>query len=317
VSEALPIAVEPALAEEAVLRGIVGHPAEARFRRERDAVYALRGDARERAFRHLHDGWFRELGLGAPLEAALGELPILAGACTRCVVTRAPSRHEEGADLLVASGADAANGRTILVRLRPHLLATPEPLLYLLRRELLHVADMVDPAFRYEPSLPSSDGGPSSEHLLRERYRVLWNVSVVGRLARRGVAPTASRDAAEREFHAAFAVLGETRADVFRALFEGERPTHPELLALAAPRTAEARRELGAGGRCPLCRFPTYAPETAVERLSDAAITAIHADFPAWRPEHGLCRQCADLYRAAAMSAAAAAQIPGAGILPG
>lgn len=41
----------------------------------------------------------------------------------------------------------------------------------LLRAELLHLADMLDPAFGYAPTLPEMDGGPSAAGLLQDRYR--------------------------------------------------------------------------------------------------------------------------------------------------
>jgi hypothetical protein len=312
MSSTLPLTFDAGLAEEAVLRHIAGHASERRFRHERNELYALRDDERERGFHRFHDEWFRALDLARPIETALDELPILATACGRCVVTRATSRHDEGADLLVAPDVDGASGRTVLIRLRPDLLATAEHLLGLLRAELLHVADMVDPTFQYEPTLPASHGGPSYEQLLRERYRVLWNTTVAGRLARRGVALPDAPAHAYREFCAAFPMLGESGGNVFTDLFDGERPTHRDLLAFAAAPTARGA-ELGLvpGGRCPLCRFPTYAPEPEPEELPGEAVTAIQTDFPGWHSRDGLCRQCADLYRAAAMSASAAAQIPG------
>ena len=45
---------------------------------------------------------------------------------------------------------------------------------------------------------------------------------------------------------------------------------------------------------------------------SPASLAAdIAADFPGWRPSDGCCRQCADLYRARALSQATAAALPG------
>ena len=41
----------------------------------------------------------------------LAELPLLATHCTRCVVSSAPTHHDEGADLLVAAAQSAFIGR--------------------------------------------------------------------------------------------------------------------------------------------------------------------------------------------------------------
>jgi hypothetical protein len=68
----------------------------------------------------------------------------------------------------------------------------------LLRHELMHVADMLDPAFGYERSLPTSDDGPSADNIVRDRYRVLWDVTIDGRLARAGLAHPDARAAPGR-----------------------------------------------------------------------------------------------------------------------
>lgn len=304
----LAVALQHALVEEAVLRAIAGRPDERRFRGARDGLYRLpEGDAREAAFWELHAEWFSRLALGRPIHEAIAELPILAQRCQQCVVTAAPTGKDEGADLLV-DGAE----RTLLIRLRPTAFLDPAALLALLRAELLHVADMVDPTFGYQPALPELDGGPAYARLLQDRYRALWDVTIAGRLARRGVGDDALVARAKRGFAAAFPMLGGTAAAAFDCFFTAEAPRHAELVAFAvAPRGAGAVEVLIPGGRCPICRFPTHAPEPEPERLPADLVASITERFPAWRPAHGLCRQCADLYRARAMSLAAAALLPG------
>jgi hypothetical protein len=305
----LAVALQPALVEEAVLRAIAGRPDERAFRRARDRLYRLpEGDPREHAFSTLHGEWFARLGLGQPIHAALAELPLLAAHCRQCVVTAAPTRTDEGADLLV----DDDGARTVLMRLRPTAFLAPDALLALLRAELLHVADMLDRAFGYEPALPEVDSGPTAARLLRDRYRALWNASVAGRLAGRGVADDALVARAQRDFATAFPMLDAAAPAAFARFFTDGAPTHAELVAFAvAPRGAGVVERLMPGGRCPLCRFPTHAPEPTPENLPADLLADITARFPAWRPAHGICRQCADLYRARALSLAAAAQLPG------
>lgn len=303
----LPVALQHAVIEEAVLRAIAARPEEREFRCQRDRLYRLAEDEREAAFRELHAEWFTRLALPMPLHSALAELPILAQHCRQCVVTTAPTRMDEGADLLVDGDA-----RTVLIRLRPTAFLDPDALLALLRAELLHVADMVDPVFGYQPALPEEAGGPTYARLLQNRYRALWNVSVAGRLARRGVADDALIARAQRGFAAAFPMLGETAAAAFKRFFTADTPAHAALVAFAvAPRGVGAGEQLIPGGRCPLCGFPTHAPEVEPEHLPADLIARISTAFPAWRPDHGLCRQCADLYRARPMSLAAAAALPG------
>jgi hypothetical protein len=303
----LALVIEPGFAEEAVLRAVVGHPEDRTFRRARDPLYLLPdGDARERDFQELHVSWFARLGLAQPLHAALAELPLLAERCTRCLVSRAPTARDEGADLLVNDEAGVPAERTVLIRLRPAVFQSPERLLALLRGELLHVADMVDPAFGYQPAVPPTDGGPGAERLLRDRYRLLWDVSIAGRLVRRGCGGPDARAAAFAAFATAFPMLGAGAEDAFARLFDGEAHTHDALMAFAAqPRGESMAPGLAPGGRCPLCRFPTYAPEPDPDTLPANVAACITADFPAWLPSHGLCRQCADLYRARTVETAA------------
>jgi hypothetical protein len=314
-SRPFPIIYEPVLVEEAVLHVMRGHADERAFRNARNRLYvAPEGDVRERGFHEFHGRWFHRLRLEQPIEVALDELPILADACARCLVAPAPTHHDEGADLLVATEPSGTVERTVLIRVRPGAFGDAEALHRLLRAELLHVADMVDPAFGYQPILPVADGGPSYEHLLRDRYRALWDVSVAGRLLRRGWLGPDARAHAHRVFAAVFPMLGTATDAAFERYFDTEAPTHADLMAFAAtPGSRGEARGLMPGGRCPLCRFPTYAPEP--ERLTDEVAAQVVADFPDWCADDGLCRQCADLYRARRLSVAAAAQLPGAATL--
>lgn len=309
----LPIVLESAFVEEVVLRTISGRLDERTFRRARDRLYLLPdGDQRESAFWELHVSWFTRLQLGQPIHTALAELPILSKSCTRCLVTRAPTRQDEGADLLVGSEAEGEIERTVVIRLRPSTLDAPDTLLSMLRAELLHVADMVDPAFGYEPVLPDMDGGPTYTRLLQDRYRALWNVTIAGRLVRRGVVADGARAEAFRIFAATFPMVGSATDETFMRFFSGAAHTHDDLVAFASgPRVSKGTDGLVPGDRCPLCRFPTHAPEPAHASLPIELIDRIVADFPTWHPNDGLCRQCADLYRSRPLSSAAAALLPG------
>jgi hypothetical protein len=101
----------------------------------------------------------------------------------------------------------------------------------LLRHELLHVADMLDPGFGYEPRMGA--GAPLLDHGRQERYRVLWDTYVEGRLVRSGVAPAIVRAERLREFTRAFPALGTRTAAAFERFFDAPRCTHAELVAVA------------------------------------------------------------------------------------
>jgi len=275
---------DPRLVEEVVLRAAVGRPEERDFRRGRDRLYELADpEKREAAFGAFHGEWFLRLGLCRPLEQALEERPALARGTRCCAVVRARSKKEEGAELFVSP--DPAEGRAIGLQLRPESFLDSEFLLGLLRHELLHIADMLDPRFGYEPGLPDEGG---AMRLVQDRYRALWDACIDGRLVQEGRAPGAARQQRMQDFSRAFPALGEGE---FARFFDQPFHTHAELLERAL------RPGAGREGRCPLCRLPTRVFEPQPEGLPPGVLARIRGDFPSWEPGQGVCRQCADLYR--------------------
>jgi hypothetical protein len=95
---------------------------------------------------------------------------------------------------------------------------------------LTHILDILDPAFSYDTSRPLSEVSPSEESLLRDRYRTLWDLSVDGRIERKGFLPEGLRERRAKEFQTLFPNLGEPAAEqVFIALWGGTRPSNEEL----------------------------------------------------------------------------------------
>jgi hypothetical protein len=125
-----------------------------------------------------------------------------------------------------------------LTRLTPESAADPGRLLPLLRRELQHVADLLDPEFGYQATLPPGVAASPHGRVVRDRYRVLWDTWVDGRLVRRGVLPATAREDRLADFARALGDLGETLDAVFGRIFGATRLTHRALMALAAGRHA-------------------------------------------------------------------------------
>ncbi len=304
---------EPRLVEEAVLRAVRAGSAgdERAFREQRDAAYEIDDpDAREVEFGRVHETWFARMQLGAPVERALSDTPALQRRTYECRVASATSRKEEIAELFdlqarragavapVAPPARRDRSKVILVRLRPKSFQAPAALLFFLRREFLHVDDMVSPRFDYRKQLPGSDAGPSYDNILRNRYRVVWDTTIDGRLQGQGVLPSGVRDARLREFTATFPMLGAAARESFSRWFGAAHPTHAQILAFIQAPSGRGADGEDRRGRCPICRFPTATLDARPERLSTEARREIEADYPGWRLEQGLCSQCADLYMA-------------------
>jgi hypothetical protein len=205
------------------------------FRRERNGPYSIADEeARETAFRSLHLRWFVRLGLHRIPDELVTMYADRTDRVRHCRVVRALGRRDEGADLVDAlTGTGEPGGPLLVVRLRASSLVDPDALRALLHHELSHVADMMDPAFGYERELPPSEHGPSTDNVLRDRYRVLWDLTIDGRLTRAGLVDESIRAARWREFAATFPMLGDACRGAFERWFGEPHPTHRQLAAFA------------------------------------------------------------------------------------
>jgi len=297
----IPLSIAPDLMEEAVLLAErQATPGVARaFRRERDRIYdVVEPEVREAQFQRLALEWFDRFGLRPRMEAALTEWPALEGHVAAGRLVGAIGPAAEGADLVDGAAAhERTESRPLLVlRLMPQSLLDDATLWALLRHELMHITDILDAAFGYDRTLPSSHEGPSADNMLRDRYRVVWDVTIDGRLARAGRGQLRTRDTRWREFRMAYAMLADACPGAFEQWWNQSHPTHAELVAFAmAPPGAPAGR---GAGRCPFCRFPVASLDARVSTLAEPVVRALVAEHPSWRPEQGICTQCFDLYEA-------------------
>jgi len=317
MSRTLAVRYDPRLIEDAVFHAQRGSHVMKELDEQRSRIYEVAdAEDRERRFNELYHSWFVRLGLNQTIDEALREQPIIAAQVESCFIVRAAQSKEEGAELFVASAhrSEESARRTVRIALRPESLLDRERLLAFLRHELFHVADMLDPAFAYQPTLPKTEGGPTYDTLITNRYRVLWDVTINGRMAHRGWIAPSVRDEQWSDFICAFPMLETDGAECFERFFHAERPAHPELAAFAFdPRAVAGGPADGsvAGTHCPLCKFPSHAFEAEPNQLDGDVLAAITNDFPHWTPSLGLCAQCADLYRASRLSLAAAKLLPG------
>ncbi len=299
------------LVEDVVLLAMRNHAEEGRFLRERDRLYEIQDlEEQEAGFREFHGNWFRRMALHRPIQQALDERPIIAAATSRCLAAAAKTRMDEGVELFVAppaEGVDEVARRVIGLQIRPQSFLEPDALLALLRHEFLHIVYMVDPSFGYEPSLLHPKAKRTHIPLLQARYRGLWDAMIDGQLVLEEKAPPTLREHRLRDFRRVFPMLGEQTEEAFARFFDKPFHTHSDLIACAhspekmLPGSAQGSRR---SVHCPLCGFATYAFNSDPESLTRRAVSRITNDFPAWRPEQGLCEQCAELYQSQAASCA-------------
>jgi hypothetical protein len=264
-----------------------------RFHLERERAYkVLDPDERQAAFVRVHSSWFAEWGFASQLEEFARAFPLLSSSLAALGFRKARQRSEDGAELYV----NASNGRHGVVALRSQHFREENQLTRLLNHELSHLSDMVDPAFGYAPELPASICH-SSARLARERYRLLWDISIDGRLIRSGKLTMGTAASRRAEFDLAFVFWPEwQRHETFEQLWNDPMPGHQRLLALATdPRDLSKRPHPTPGAACPLCGFPTF--EWAELTGIDAALLRlVHSEFAHWSPEHGACKRCLEAY---------------------
>lgn len=299
------ICFEPALLEEILFlemhrREDCGDSASVRsFHVRREAAYHLPpGRQQEQAFAEQHRKIFLEWGLDAAVAECLVEFPELFGQIASVHVASALSRKDEGADL--HQRMDTAGGFSLILRVKPENYRPGDPLRFFLRQEFQHVADMLDKGFGYERDLPVEGLAAAAANLFRDRYRVVWNTSVDGRLVRRGLLLGQARTSRQSEFVRVFPRLDCADADRdFERLWNEDRPTHAGLVSLCRPEGGPLAGPRP-GSPCPLCGFSTFDWADPGHALPEALVEAIRRDFPHWLPAHSLCNQCLTLYKGAA-----------------
>ncbi len=299
---------DPRLMEDAVRSHISGHAQETEFHRERERIYEIRDEEKQgKRFSELHQQWFIRLDLAHAVEKALGDYPLLQRDTKGCRVMFAMFSKQEGADLYGDSPA------TIVIKLRPSSLLNASTLLAYLRHEFMHLHDILDPCFAYQLELPQSEVGPTYDNLIRERYRVLWDTWIDGRLFRQDRSSEDVKHRRQAEFKTTFPMLGEGWEAKFWQWFDRPVHRHEDLLAFALHPESEHLQnnpQQTQTGRCPLCRFPSFDLQNGRD-VPPPTVQEIVADFPDWTSDQGLCRQCSDLYQAREMSRAAEAALPG------
>jgi len=219
-----------------------------------DRLYEIPDEElRQREFVPVFRAFFTRLGFDGLIAGLLAERPLVGELVDRCVVRDAPRRKAQSAELLVQVDRCGKEkiGRTLVIQICPQSFLETRRLIALMRRELLHVADMLDERFGYVREAFSGD--PSRQNLQRDRYRVLWDTYVEGRLEREQFGIDGEKDRLERSFGRVFANhMAATGGGVFAGIFDAPALTHrnfmdwvrePELLFDATPNSTKVISE--------------------------------------------------------------------------
>src|SRR3989338_5276397 len=241
----LEIQFDPAWVEEAVFlelkrrRACGDRHMAAVFHAQRSSLYGASGaaDERDARFQQLAERYFHALGFAELVTKRFDECPLVAALVQMARVQRVWSRKEERVELYVRPAppgrASIEASTTLLLGLQAARCLNRDELVAFLRHELMHICDMLDQAFAYEPH-PEFGGECDTENdLIRERFRLLWNLFVGGRMRRRGW-PLPGAERSRRGLDQAFASWEPKRYEaVLQDLGSRDRCTQRELLELA------------------------------------------------------------------------------------
>ncbi len=270
-----------------------------------DPLYQLTdATQQESRFREVYAGFFRRLGFDAVLPHLLEERPLIAEHVGRCIARQAANARKEAAELYVKDEEESPSPstRSLFIFVTADSLLKPKELEHRMQSELLHTSDMLDYRFGYVKD--SLAGHHPRQNLIRDRYRVLWDIFVEGRLHREGRRDSEAEARLQEQLARVFGRAANGRAaEAFARVFGAVGLTHGQMLAWAQSpadlfeNSAGAKQNGGPdlGGPCPLCAFTTYDWIQPSDLLS-ATIPAIQSDFPTWQPHDGVCRQCAEIY---------------------
>ncbi len=278
------------------------------YHEKRDAIYEMEQESRPRKFRELDSDFFKRLGCDVYIKEIFDEFLDIQEKIESVHVRRATTKQNEGSNVV-------DEGRKVIIRLYPELfIEGSNEIRRVIRHELVHVSDMMDKNFDYDVNEEFSPS-PMEERIMRDRYRLFWDISVDGRLTNKGLETTATREERKREFDSFFSKIPEgSRELIFSKMWDAEEPmAHGmmvelskdinKVLALAAgSRSAEEliedTKKLGPlpGTTCTLCGFPSF--DWVEEAAEDEDIVKIlKEDFPDWEPQDGVCSRCAEYYK--------------------
>jgi hypothetical protein len=265
------------------------------FHQQKDLIYEKVPKLEQNArFQEFYTKQFDILGLNSFFSNVFEEFPLLNDSHLKILGRRAWSRKEEGVELYVHAGV-----KSMIVKLQTLRMEHHQTLATYLRHELLHISDMLDPIFEYSPNPNLGGTNEVEDNLIRDRFRVLWDLYVASRLQKRGHDVLASFEKQRASLEKAFSTWHEKdRGRIFKATVGGEAWTQAGLLDMASGRTVAQEPRLTAE-KCSLCGFPTRDEMTDwTGNDAPGVVERICQDRPDWTSELKTCRQCFEMYRA-------------------
>lgn len=246
----LSIEYELSLVETAVFLAIRGDEELARaYHRAIDPLYEMEDpEQRQRAFEPLFRGFFTSMGLDRVVGGLIAQRPLVGQLVDRCVVREAARKKSESAELFMPESHDESGKCVMVIEACPQSLIDSERFVFNMRRELLHVSDMLDERFGYQRD--SFSGPLPFQNLQRDRYRVLWDTYVAGRLDGEGLGSGEEISRLEQAFVRVFAGMNnDAILTAFREVLRTDSMTHRAMMDWAAEPTQLMRSGVSPAGK--------------------------------------------------------------------
>jgi len=292
------IKFDPSFVEEAVFLTVkskedAGEVSLSRnFHHKKNQIYeSISLEKQNDFFGKLNHRFFSELGLSQFFDDILNEFPFIQAAAPSIIFKRVWSTKQEGAELYIEG-----QHRMLVIRLQVGRVLNLSYLESLLRFELMHISDMLDPSFQYSPNPDLGGVGKIEDELVRDRFRLLWNFYISSRLNINGHPSLVSRDILIKEINIAFSHWAhESREKLINDLEKSNSWTQKYLIKRA--QDDRFNKVLGEGGlRCPLCHFTSYENKHNWKDKAPHVLKEMKKDHPNWSLSDGACSQCYEMY---------------------
>ena len=279
-------------------------------------------DDREAEFKKLYQYLFGIWGFSDIIRDAFNEFPTLKAKVGIVLIKGVLKEDQEGVDILrkwrtvkqdMARKFEEQGLKGMGIKLIPRRFYDPALTRYC-RHELMHIADMLDEKFQYDPDTKVGQN-PGEETLILHRYRVLWCLNLDSRLVRAGKDPMLGREDRFKEFRSWYRKIPAAQIkSVFEGLWQTDYLTHSELIEMATDTVRVIERAVDVEGSdlpavqnkvmlmpgfpCPLCLFPTYSwVEDMDTKIETYVLDFIRENHPGWDIEYGACDRCVEVYK--------------------
>src|SRR3989338_28913 len=177
------------------------------FCNEKEGIYQqdISNEERDKAFKVLYEKYFCGLGLEDFFKNICKDFPHLYKPEIRIVVKRVWDKKHEEAELYVQP-----HQKTVYLGILVRRILDLAFLESFLRHELMRISDMLSFDFQYSPHPILGGKGEMEDNLIRERFRLLWDLYIDARLRKKGWTTARSAQQENEEFMKKFFFLNSS-----------------------------------------------------------------------------------------------------------